>query len=74
MKVEPATLADIRLERGIVRDRICIRPQTRDLLAVMPGEYACELQLKVWVTRRADANQLGRIVKRKQQAGQAEHV
>jgi len=72
VKIEPAALADIRLDRGIVRDRICVRPKTRDLLAVIPGEYAEELQLKVWVTRRADAERLVHAVRRRQQTARAE--
>jgi hypothetical protein len=74
VKIEPAALAAIRLERGIVRDRICIRPKTRDLLAVVPGEYAHELQLKVWVTRRADAGWLVHEVQRRQRTASAERV
>lgn len=74
VKIEPAALADIRHVRGIVRDRICIRPKTRDLLAVMPGEYAQELQLKVWVTRRADAERLVQAVKRRERTARAERV
>ena len=47
VKIEPKALADIRLEEGIIRDQICVRPKKRDLLAVMPGRYAEELPLTI---------------------------
>lgn len=72
VNIEPAALADIRLKRGIMRDRIRVRPKARDLLAAIPGEYAEELQLKVWVTRRADAERLVHAVRRQKQATRAE--
>lgn len=65
IKIEPRALDAIRLARGIVRDRICVRPKKRDLLAVMPGEYAQELQLKVWRTHRRAAEKLVEAVRRR---------
>ena len=68
IQVEPRALANIRLDRGIVRDRICIRPKKRDLLAVMPGQYAEELQLKVWRIHREQAERLVSAVQRRRQS------
>lgn len=62
VKVEPKALADIRLEQGIIRDRIYVRPKKRDLLAVMPGRYANELPLTIWSIYRTRANQLIDVV------------
>ena len=58
IKVEPAALADIRLERGVIKDRLCIRPKRRELLEVTPGKYLGELQLKLWRKYRERAEQL----------------
>jgi hypothetical protein len=68
IKVEPQALQAIRFDRGIIRDRICIQPKKRDLLTVMPGTYAEELQLKIWNTYRADAKPLVEEVQRRMKA------
>jgi hypothetical protein len=68
VKVEPAALKDIRLDRGIIRDRLSIRPKKRDLLAVMPGTYGEALPLKMWNTHRRRAEQLVEAVKRRMNA------
>jgi hypothetical protein len=65
VKIEPKALADIRLEEGIIRDQICVRPKKRDLLAVMPGWYAEELPLTIWSIYRAPARQLVEAVQRR---------
>ncbi len=58
IKVEPAALAEIRLDRGVFRDRLCIRPKKRELLQVIPGKHLGELQLKLWSKYRGQAEQL----------------
>jgi hypothetical protein len=65
VKIEPKALVDIRLEQGIIRDQICIRPKKRDLLAVMPGQYADELPLTIWNIYRGSARELVDTVQRR---------
>jgi len=65
IKVEPAALTDIRLDRGIIRDRLYIRPKKRDLLTVMPGTYSEALPLTMWNTQRRRAEQLVAAVRRR---------
>jgi hypothetical protein len=69
IKIEPAALREIRFDRGIIRDRICIRPKRDDLLVAMPGEYEKELQLKVWRTKRDDAERLVEAVAQRMATG-----
>ena len=68
IKVELRALQAVRFDRGIIRDRMCIRPKKRDLLAAMPGQYAEELQLKMWNIYRKDAEQLVEEVQRRMKA------
>ena len=68
IKVEPQALQAIRFDRGIIRDRMCIRPKKRDLLTAVPGQYADELQLKLWNIYRKDAEQLVEEVQRRMKA------
>lgn len=68
IKVEPAALSDIRLDRGIIRDRLYIQPKKRDLLTVMPGTYSQALPLKVWNTQRRRAERLVEAVRRRAMA------
>lgn len=58
IKVEPSALADVRFERGILKDKICLRPKTRELLDTMPGRHLAELKLRVWVKHRESARRL----------------
>ena len=48
VKIEVAALADIRLEKGVFRDRLFIRPKTNKLLDVIPGKHLAEIKVKVW--------------------------
>ncbi|MGI9174834.1 MAG: hypothetical protein ACR2GR_05910 [Rhodothermales bacterium] len=57
IKVELAALAALRLDRGTLGDRLCIRPKTSDLLDAMPGTHQEELKLKLRKRHRADAEQ-----------------
>lgn len=66
IKIEPAALKDIRLDRGIVRDKLCIRPKTDALLKALPGDHLGEVQLKVWSTNRRQAEQLVEVVRARQ--------
>ena len=43
IKIEPGALKEIHLDRGVIKDRLCIRPKKSDLLTAMPGEYHGEI-------------------------------
>lgn len=58
VKIEPAALAGIRLDRRIVQDHIILFPKTRQLLDALPGDHLGEVHLKVWRTKRALAERL----------------
>lgn len=58
IKIEPNALVEVRLERGIVRDKIYLRPKKRELLEVVPGTYETGLRLKVWKKHRRTAEAL----------------
>ena len=65
IKIEPSAVREIRLERGIIRDQLCIRPKREDLLEMMPGTYQTELRLKLWSKYRRPAEQLVEEVRRR---------
>jgi len=48
IKIEFAALSDIRHEKRIFRDRLLVRPRTRQLLEAMPGKHLGEIKLKIW--------------------------
>ena len=58
IKVELAALKDIRLDRGLFRDRLCLRPKKPDLLEAVPGKHLGEVQLKIWSIHRSRAEAL----------------
>jgi hypothetical protein len=62
IKIEPTALASISIRNGLVRDKICARPKTVDLLGAMPGNHLGEVCLRVWRTRREDAQNLVQAV------------
>lgn len=65
IKVDPAALDEIHLERGVVRDRLFIRPRKNDLLEAMPGKHGVELPLKIWRKHRRRLEDLVDEVKRR---------
>jgi len=64
VKVEPAALKDIWIERRPFKDRLCVRPKKRDLLDAMPGDNAFELTLRIWKIYRREAQKLVEEVNR----------
>lgn len=58
IKIEPRALRDIRLERGLFKDRLRLWPKKDTLLNVMPGEHRVELKLKIWNRYRDEAEAL----------------
>ncbi len=61
IKIELRALKEMRLDRGVLSDRLCVRPKKRDLFQVMPGSYKGkeELQLK---TRKRDREHAAQLV------------
>lgn len=65
IKIEPKALSHIFLRRGLVKDKICLKPKRDDLLKAVPGSHRGDLQLRVWRTRRLDAKLLVQEVRRR---------
>jgi hypothetical protein len=53
IKIEPKALRDVRIERGLFRDRLVIRPRRADLLDAVPGEHPSAVTLRVGRKHRA---------------------
>src|SRR5690554_972165 len=66
IKIEPSALKDIRLERGWMKDQICVWPKKRDLLEALPGKFVSEVPLKIRRKHRYDAEQLVGMVRQRQ--------
>ena len=67
IKIEPSALLDVRLNRGLIQDRLCLRPKKRTLLEAVPGRHrGGEVQLRVWRTRRTQAERLVEQVRGRQ--------
>jgi hypothetical protein len=58
VKIEPRALRDVRLERGIFKDKLCLWPKENTLLNVVPGIHRVELKLKIWNKYRPEAERL----------------
>lgn len=71
VKIEPAALADVRLERGLVRDRLLLRPKTAELLAAMPGTHDGTLKLHLSKKHRPTAEHLAHEVRGRMSASEA---
>ena len=65
IKIEPRALYSITMKRGLVKDRICLRPKKEDLLAAVPGEHRGEVQLRIWRIHRLDTKRLIKEVRRR---------
>ena len=61
VRIEPAALKQIRLEKGVFKDRLVLRPENDRLLKIIPGDHVVEVELRVWRNRR---NELRRLVDR----------
>ncbi len=59
IKVDAAALDGVYLKRGLVKDRVCLRPKRFELLDVVPGTHDAELRLQV---KRADRARAERLV------------
>lgn len=60
IKIEPRALKAIRLDQGVMRDHLAVKPKERDLFRAMPGMYKGkdELTMKIHPRYRADAEHL----------------
>ncbi len=47
VKIEPGALEDLHIKRGIVKDRLVIKPMGVELLDAIPGNHVDEVALKV---------------------------
>lgn len=66
IEIEPAVLAEIRLDRRLFRDRLVLRPTSRTLLDAVPGNHAREVALEIWRWRRDDVIRLISEVRNRQ--------
>lgn len=58
IKIEPSALRDIDLRKRPFKDRLVLTPKKHDLLDVIPGKHANDVQLRVWKTKREDLQRL----------------
>lgn len=58
IKIEPGALKEIRLERGLFRDHLCLRPKNEELLRTIPGSFGVEVPLRIWKTHRRRTEEL----------------
>lgn len=54
IRIEPSTLTQVRLDRGVFKDRLVLRPEDNRLLDAIPGDYDLEIELRIWRNRRND--------------------
>lgn len=47
IKILPAALRSVEVQRGLSKHRLIIRPNRAELLDVVPGEHASSLELKI---------------------------
>ena len=52
IKIEISALKEIRLERGLFRDKLCLRPKKDELLTAIRGNYGVEIPLRIWKHHR----------------------
>ncbi len=66
IRIQPTTLAQVRIDRGIFKDRLVLRPEDNRLLDAIPGDYDLEIGLRIWRNRRSDVvalvRELGRTL------------
>ncbi len=68
IKIEPAALVSVRLERGMLNDVLHIRPRKDTLLEALPGEHVLEVQLKISRRHRKAAEWLASGIRLRLQA------
>lgn len=58
IKIEPAALREVRLQRRPFKDRLILVPKKKALLDAVPGKHASEVRLRIWRTQRSETERL----------------
>ena len=58
IKIEPAALRDIELDKGVFKDKLRLWPKKRTLLEALPGNYKGEVPLSIWKKHRSDVEEI----------------
>ncbi|GAB5518018.1 MAG: hypothetical protein RhofKO_02690 [Rhodothermales bacterium] len=58
IKVEPPALVSVHIKRGLIWDRLVIRPKKMDLLDIVPGDHKNTVELRVLRKYRRDLERL----------------
>lgn len=58
LRLDPQALAEVRHKRGLLRDRLMIKPVRVELLDALPGDHLDYVVLKVWRKYRRKLAQL----------------
>lgn len=58
IKIERDALIDLRVKRGLFRDRLVLEPKKSDLLDIVPGNHRTAIELRVSRKQRRDAERL----------------
>lgn len=54
VKVAPEAVADLRIDRGLFRDRLVLEPKRTDLLETIPGKHRTDVRMRVSRTQRRE--------------------
>lgn len=58
IKIEPTAIQDIRIQRRAFKDRLVITPKKHELLDIVPGKHANDVQLRIWKRHRQNLDRL----------------
>ena len=58
IKIEPKAIVELEFEKGVFKDKLCVRPKKRDLLKAMPGSFEDEIKLRVAHKHRGKVHRL----------------
>jgi hypothetical protein len=58
IKIEPAALREVRLQRRPFKDRLILVPKKKALLDAVPGKHASDVRLRIWRTQRSETERL----------------
>jgi hypothetical protein len=64
LKVAPEALSDVRIDRGLFRDKLIVEPKRASLLDAVPGTHRSDLRLRVSRKQRRDLERLLEDVER----------
>ena len=62
IRIEPAALSQVRLDKGVLKDRLVLRPADERLLEAVPGDHDLEVELRIWRNKRDDVRSLVRAI------------